>query len=149
MSNSRYDEARLYLYIYFTLMLCQYMCFKLNIYIVFHFAFSCVVQHHRISLYKCMVLYIHWPLQAVTLLEDQGSADGAVLDAFLSLARYADGQYQHIIEYTRSGSFEAKQALIRQAKEEADQLKSVGEKTRWVDSGQWIRSPSKVNAWPE
>jgi len=53
-----------------------------------------------------------------------------VLDAFLSLARYADGQYQHIIEYTRSGSFEAKQALIRQAKEEADQLKSVGEKTR-------------------
>ena len=66
----------------------------------------------------------------MTLLEKHGSADGAVLDAFLSLARYADGQYQHIVEYMRSGSFEAKQALIRQAKEEAEQLKSVGEKSR-------------------
>lgn len=69
-------------------------------------------------------------LQAVTLLEEHGSADRAVLDAFLSLARYADGQYQHIIEYMHCGSFEAKQLLIRQAKEEVNQLKSVGEKSR-------------------
>ncbi|KAI0210308.1 Serine-protein kinase ATM [Lamellibrachia satsuma] len=67
--------------------------------------------------------------KAVTLLEEHGSADRAVLDAFLSLARYADGQYQHIIEYMHCGSFEAKQLLIRQAKEEVNQLKSVGEKS--------------------
>ena len=47
---------------------------------------------------------------------------GAALDAFLALARYADGQYQHIVDHMRSSTYDAKQALMRRAKRDAEQL---------------------------
>ena len=38
--------------LFYTFMLYQYMCIMLNIYINFHCAFTCFVQHLRILLYK-------------------------------------------------------------------------------------------------
>ena len=54
-----------------------------------------------------------------------GATGGAALDAFLALARYADGQYQHIVDHMRSSTYDAKQALMRRAKRDAEQLKGV------------------------
>lgn len=39
-------------------------------------------------------------------------------EAFLSLARFSDAQYQSIDNYMRSSEFENKQALLEKAKEE-------------------------------
>lgn len=39
-------------------------------------------------------------------------------EAFLSLARFSDAQYQSIDNYMRSSVFENKQALLEKAKEE-------------------------------
>uniref|UniRef100_A0AAR2J0R4 non-specific serine/threonine protein kinase n=1 Tax=Pygocentrus nattereri TaxID=42514 RepID=A0AAR2J0R4_PYGNA len=43
--------------------------------------------------------------------------------AFLSLARFSDAQYQGIENYMRSSEFENKQALLEKAKEEVDLMK--------------------------
>lgn len=66
-------------------------------------------------------------IQAVEQLEMLDCEDDAALDAFLSLARFADAQYQHIDNYMKSPNYEAKQALARQAKAEAEQLRRLGE----------------------
>lgn len=41
-------------------------------------------------------------------------------EAFLSLARFSDAQYQSIDKYMNSSEFENKQALLEKAKEEMD-----------------------------
>lgn len=41
-------------------------------------------------------------------------------EAFLSLARFSDAQYQSIDNYMKSSEFENKQALLKKAKEEVD-----------------------------
>lgn len=62
--------------------------------------------------------------QAVEVIErDSGSCRDATLprqrtEAFLSLARFSDMQYQLIDKYMNSSEFENKQALLKQAKEE-------------------------------
>lgn len=43
--------------------------------------------------------------------------------AFLSLARFADAQYQSIKNYMRSSEFENKQALLEKAREEVELMK--------------------------
>ena len=43
--------------------------------------------------------------------------------AFLSLARFSDAQYQSIENYMNSPDFENKQALLEKAKEEVDLMK--------------------------
>ena len=52
------------------------------------------------------------------------------MDAYLSLARYADSQYQNIVNYMKSGTYEAKLALIKKAKEDIEKLKKIEEKSR-------------------
>ena len=47
----------------------------------------------------------------------------------MSLARYADGQYQNIVNHMKSSTFEAKQALVKRAKADAEKLKQIGEST--------------------
>uniref|UniRef100_UPI0037E93D82 serine-protein kinase ATM n=1 Tax=Semicossyphus pulcher TaxID=241346 RepID=UPI0037E93D82 len=44
-------------------------------------------------------------------------------EAFLSLARFSDGQYQSIDKYMNSSEFENKQALLEKAKEEVDLMR--------------------------
>uniref|UniRef100_A0A672Y667 non-specific serine/threonine protein kinase n=1 Tax=Sphaeramia orbicularis TaxID=375764 RepID=A0A672Y667_9TELE len=44
-------------------------------------------------------------------------------EAFLSLARFSDAQYQSIDKYMKSSEFENKQALLKKAKEEVDLIK--------------------------
>lgn len=44
-------------------------------------------------------------------------------EAFLSLARFSDAQYQSINKYMNSSEFENKQALLEKAKEEVGLIK--------------------------
>lgn len=44
-------------------------------------------------------------------------------EAFLSLARFSDAQYQSIDKYMNSSEFENKQALLKKAKEEVDLIR--------------------------
>lgn len=60
--------------------------------------------------------------------EDSGVHQDARLqsqrtEAFLSLARFSDAQYQSIDKYMKSSEFENKQALLEKAKEEVDLLR--------------------------
>ncbi len=69
-------------------------------------------------------------MKAVDLMEAQSSdrsGDEAALDAFLSLGRFADTQYQNRNNYMKSSTFEAKQALAHRAKEDAKKLQEIGE----------------------
>ena len=59
------------------------------------------------------------------LLERQGGERDTSLDAYLSLARYADSQYQNIVTYMKSSTFEAKQSLMRKAQDEAEKLREI------------------------
>jgi len=52
------------------------------------------------------------------------------VDAFHSLARYVDSQYQQLVDYVHSAAFEAKQEHIRMARVDTDQLKKIGETAR-------------------
>jgi ataxia telangiectasia mutated family protein len=56
-------------------------------------------------------------------LNEQGDI---ALDAYLSLARFADNQYQNIINYMKSNTYEAKQALMKKAVTEIEKLKQLG-----------------------
>ena len=59
------------------------------------------------------------------LLERLGGEQDTSLDAYLSLARYADSQYQNIVTYMKSSTFEAKQSLMKKAQDEAERLREV------------------------
>ena len=66
--------------------------------------------------------------QAVDCLEVLGlEREDTSLDAYLSLARFADVQYQNIVNYMKSTTYESKQALIRQAKQTAEELRAIGD----------------------
>ncbi|KAM4589980.1 serine-protein kinase ATM [Fundulus diaphanus] len=58
---------------------------------------------------------------------DSGAQDprlqGQRTEAFLSLARFSDAQYQSIDKYMNSSEFENKQALLEKAKEEVDLMR--------------------------
>ena len=75
--------------------------------------------------------------QATDLLEVFGAEDEAALDAYLSLARFADTQYQNIVNHMNSATFEAKQALVMKAKVDAEQLRQIGEKNRLARNYSW------------
>ena len=47
------------------------------------------------------------------------------LDAHMSLARYADTQYQNIVNHMKSNTFEAKRALIAEQQEQVDMMQGV------------------------
>jgi len=72
--------------------------------------------------------------QAVTMLEmDTSASHETAVDAFHSLARYVDTQYQSIVDHMNSSSFEAKQEHIRMARHDTEQLKQLGQTTRYDD----------------
>lgn len=54
------------------------------------------------------------------------------VEAFHSLARYVDAQYQHIVDHMNSQTYEAKKDLIRQAREDTEKLKKLGETNRYL-----------------
>ncbi len=62
--------------------------------------------------------------------EAAGGDDACALDAYLALGRFADAQYQNIVTYTKSSTFEAKQVLIKQAKDEMQALDQIGDGKR-------------------
>ncbi|XP_029027107.1 serine-protein kinase ATM isoform X2 [Betta splendens] len=66
--------------------------------------------------------------RAVEVIEEESGVQDARLqrqrtEAFLSLARFSDAQYQSIDKYMNSSEFENKQALLEKAKEEVDLMK--------------------------
>uniref|UniRef100_A0A8C2WUR8 non-specific serine/threonine protein kinase n=1 Tax=Cyclopterus lumpus TaxID=8103 RepID=A0A8C2WUR8_CYCLU len=66
--------------------------------------------------------------RAVELIEEESGVHDSRLqsqrtEAFLSLARFSDAQYQSIDKYMNSSEFENKQALLEKAKEEVDLIK--------------------------
>ena len=64
-------------------------------------------------------------LQTVSLLEDLELDGDTYIDAHLSLARFADNQYQNIVNYMKSSMFEAKQNLMKKAKEEMRKMEVI------------------------
>lgn len=83
---------------------------------------TCDVPH--LSCFKINWIYF----QAVDWLESHGDEAGFALDAYLSVARYADSQYQNIVNYMKSSTFEAKQNLMKQAKQELEKYSSLADK---------------------
>ncbi|TDH15077.1 hypothetical protein EPR50_G00027380 [Perca flavescens] len=66
--------------------------------------------------------------RAVEVIEQESGVQDSRLqsqrtEAFLSLARFSDAQYQSIDKYMNSSEFENKQALLEKAKEEVDLMK--------------------------
>ncbi|XP_067450490.1 serine-protein kinase ATM isoform X1 [Thunnus thynnus] len=66
--------------------------------------------------------------RAVEVIEGESGVQDSRLqsqrtEAFLSLARFSDAQYQSIDKYMNSSEFENKQALLEKAKEEVDLMK--------------------------
>ncbi|GFQ77962.1 serine-protein kinase ATM [Trichonephila clavata] len=59
--------------------------------------------------------------QNINLDNDQDCIS-AICDAYLAVARYADGQYQSIINYKKSTAYQAKLDLISSSREQAKQL---------------------------
>lgn len=59
-------------------------------------------------------------------------------EAFLSLARFSDAQYQSIDKYMKSSEFENKQALLEKAKEEVDLIKDCKVTNRLLSSFSFI-----------
>ena len=62
------------------------------------------------------------------MLDSNQAHDETSLDSFLALARFADQQYQGIVTHMKSSTFEAKQALVKKAKEDLDALATLGDK---------------------
>ena len=57
--------------------------------------------------------------------EKLGETEDRSVDAYLALAKYADAQYQNIVNYMNSSTYEAKQSLMKKSKQEADRLREV------------------------
>lgn len=53
------------------------------------------------------------------------------VDAFHSLARYVETQYQSIVDHMNSSAFEAKQQHIRLARSDTEQLTKIGQTARY------------------
>ena len=71
-------------------------------------------------------------VKAAALLERNTSQScETAVDAFHSLARYVDAQYQSIVDHMNSSAFEAKQAHIRMARNDTEQLKKLGQTARY------------------
>ena len=63
------------------------------------------------------------------LLEAQKSveADETILDALLSLARFADAQYENIVTYMKSSTYENKMSQMEKARNDMEQIRQVGD----------------------
>ncbi|CAL1273891.1 unnamed protein product [Larinioides sclopetarius] len=63
-------------------------------------------------------------LMGVNGCDDDDDYTSAVCDAYLAIARYADGQYQSIVNYKKSTAYQAKLGSIANSREQAKQLRS-------------------------
>ena len=85
--------------IVFVLSYKRFLAFKHFVSLIFSF------QHERSTLF-----------QTVQLLESsQDNSGQEAVEGYLSLARFADTQYQNVVNYMNSPTFEAKQALMNKA----------------------------------
>ncbi|KAK6170767.1 hypothetical protein SNE40_019079 [Patella caerulea] len=82
--------------------------------------------------------------RTVELLSETTDDESTCLEAFLSLARFADNQYQNIVNYMKSSTYEAKQALLKKAKEDAEQYKTVA-----TDKDRYLRILEKQSEMDE
>ncbi|MEQ2193416.1 hypothetical protein XENOCAPTIV_024621, partial [Xenoophorus captivus] len=62
-------------------------------------------------------------MELCRLARKAGNTQSQRTEAFLSLARFSDAQYQSIDKYMNSSEFENKQALLEKAKEEVDLMR--------------------------
>ncbi|XP_041351980.1 serine-protein kinase ATM-like isoform X2 [Gigantopelta aegis] len=63
--------------------------------------------------------------RAVDLLEVISASDDLALEAYVSLAQFVDAQYQNIVNYMKSSTYEAKRALMKKAKKDAKKYKTL------------------------
>ncbi|XP_060585424.1 serine-protein kinase ATM-like [Ruditapes philippinarum] len=63
--------------------------------------------------------------KAINMYEQLDETGDRSVDAYLALAKYADTQYQNIVNYMNSSTYEAKQSLMRKSQQEADRLREV------------------------
>ena len=70
---------------------------------------------------------------AELLSKDTSESCETAVDAFHSLARYVDAQYQSIVDHVNSSAFEAKQEHIRMARNDTEQLKKIGQTAKYRD----------------
>ncbi|XP_067675130.1 serine-protein kinase ATM-like [Haliotis asinina] len=77
------------------------------------------------------VILEHYLEKTVELLET--SSDGDMMEAYLSLAQFVDSQYQNIVNYMKSSTFEAKQTLMKKAKMDYETYKEhLPDKDRYL-----------------
>ncbi|XP_070548846.1 serine-protein kinase ATM-like [Ptychodera flava] len=60
-------------------------------------------------------------------MEDSGQE---AMEAYLALVTFSDSQYQTIVNYMKSPTFEAKQALLKKTEEELTKLENMKEQSQ-------------------
>ncbi|XP_022082003.1 serine-protein kinase ATM-like isoform X2 [Acanthaster planci] len=66
--------------------------------------------------------------RAVEMYDLRDDTSLPAIESQLSLARFADSQYQNIVNYMKSSEYEDKQALMKQAKKEYEELHAMGDR---------------------
>ncbi|XP_038077010.1 serine-protein kinase ATM-like [Patiria miniata] len=66
--------------------------------------------------------------RAVDMYDLRDDTSPPAIESQLSLARFADTQYQNIVNYMKSSEYEDKQALMKQAKKEYEELLAMGDR---------------------
>ncbi|PIK54951.1 ataxia telangiectasia mutated [Apostichopus japonicus] len=70
--------------------------------------------------------------KAVDICEAASSTRSTAMTAYLTLARFADAQYQHIVNYMKSPEFESKKGILTKYRSNVEQLTVMGDlKTRY------------------
>lgn len=70
--------------------------------------------------------------KAVSICEVASSSMSTCMTSYLTLARFADAQYQHIVNYMKSPEYESKKGILDKYRTDAEQLTAMGDmKTRY------------------
>ncbi|XP_063954158.1 serine-protein kinase ATM-like isoform X2 [Lytechinus pictus] len=64
--------------------------------------------------------------KAVTIFIDASDASKEAVHAYHSLARFADAQYQSLVEYMKSKDYENKRKLMKTSMENVEKMRSIG-----------------------
>lgn len=65
-------------------------------------------------------------LQAFTIFHEKQDMSKEAVNAYHSLARFADAQYQRLVEYMKSKDYEDKRKLMKTSLENVEKLRSIG-----------------------
>ena len=60
------------------------------------------------------------------IFDDNEDTSRPAIDAYHSLARFADAQYQRLVEYMKSKDYEEKRKLMKSSMEKVDKMKALG-----------------------